>query len=47
MVVIFIKEILNCLADVFHNVYENTVKNSNAEDTDFHKKGVVTLTCLL
>lgn len=43
----FIEEIVNCLTDVFHSVYENAIRNSNIEDTMFHKKGVVTLTFLL
>lgn len=47
IVVIFTEEILNCLADVFHSVYENILRNSNTEGTKFHKKGVVTVTFLL
>lgn len=43
----FIEEIVNCLADVFHSVYENAIRNSNIEDTMLHKKGVVTVTFLL
>lgn len=43
----FIEEIVNCLADIFHSVYENAIRNSNIEDTMFHKKGVVTVTFLL
>lgn len=42
-----IEEILNCLADICNSVYETAIRNSNIEDTKFHKKGVGTMTFLL
>lgn len=47
ILVMFIEDTLSCLADVFHSVYGNAKRNTNIEDSEFHKKGMVTLTKLL
>lgn len=47
ILVMFIEDPLSCLADVFHSVYGNVKRNTNIEDSEFHKKGVVTVTKLL
>lgn len=47
ILVMFNEDTLNCLADVFHSVYGNTESNTNTEDSELHKKGVVTVTLLM
>lgn len=44
ILVMFIEDTFNCLADVLHGIYRSAKRNINTEVTEFHKKSVVMVT---
>lgn len=44
ILVMFIEDTFNCLADVLHSIYRSAKRNINTEVIEFHKKSVVMVT---